>query len=128
MASRKKILIVDDEEDIRTYLSTLLGDQGFETLLAKDGEEAWKQVGANSPDLITLDISMPEKSGIKFYREMKADDRWKKIPIVIVTGVSEDMHKFLSSRHQVPPPEGYLSKPVNREEILVLIQKLTAIP
>jgi CheY-like chemotaxis protein len=128
MASRKKILIVDDEEDIRTYLSTLLGDQGFETLLAKDGEEAWKQVEANSPDLISLDISMPEKSGIKFYREMKADDRWKKIPIIIVTGVSEDMRKFLSSRHQVPPPEGYLSKPVNREEILVLIQKLTAIP
>jgi CheY-like chemotaxis protein len=128
MASRKKILIVDDEEDIRTYLSTLLGDEGFETLLAKDGEEAWKQVGANSPDLITLDISMPEKSGIKFYREMKADNRWKKIPIIIVTGVSEDMRKFLSSRHQVPPPEGYLSKPVNREEILALIQKLTAIP
>jgi CheY-like chemotaxis protein len=128
MASRKKILIVDDEEDIRSYLSTLLGDQGFETLLAKDGEEAWKQVEANSPDLISLDISMPQKSGIKFYREMKADDRWKKIPIIIVTGVSEDMRKFLSSRHQIPPPEGYLAKPVNREEILVLIQKLTALP
>ncbi len=128
MASRKKILIVDDEEDILTYLSTLLADQGFETLKAKDGEEAWKQVEANPPDLITLDISMPEKSGIKFYREMKAADRWKKIPIIIVTGVSEDMRKFLSSRHQVPPPEGYLAKPVNREEILDLIQKLTAIP
>ena len=128
MASGKKILIVDDEEDIRTYLSTLLADQGFQTLLAKDGEEAWRQVEGNSPDLITLDISMPEKSGIKFYREMKAADRWKKIPIIIVTGVSEDMRKFLSSRHQAPPPEGYLAKPVNREEILALIQKLTAIP
>jgi CheY-like chemotaxis protein len=127
MASGKKILIVDDEEDIRTYLSALLADQGFETILAKDGEEAWKQVEANSPDLITLDISMPEKSGIKFYREMKASERWKKIPIIIVTGVSEDMRKFLSSRHQIPPPEGYLAKPVNREEIMSLIQKLTAI-
>ena len=126
MALRKKILIVDDEEDIRTYLSTLLGDQGFETLVAKDGDEAWKQVEANPPDLISLDISMPQKSGIKFYREMKADDRWKKIPIVIVTGVSEDMRKFLSSRHQVPPPEGYLAKPINQEEILALITKLTA--
>ena len=125
MTAGKKILIVDDEEDIRTYLSTLLGDQGFETLLAKDGEEAWKQVEANSPDLISLDISMPQKSGIKFYREMKADDRWKKIPIIIVTGVSEDMRKFLSSRHQVPPPEGYLSKPISPEEILALISKLT---
>lgn len=126
MASRKKILIVDDEEDIRLYLSTLLGDRGYETVLAKDGEEAWKQVEGNSPDLITLDISMPEKSGIKFYREMKADDRWKKIPVIIVTGVSEDMRKFLSSRHQVPPPEGYLAKPINQEEILSLITKLTA--
>jgi CheY-like chemotaxis protein len=126
MALRKKILIVDDEEDIRTYLSTLLGDQGFETLVAKDGDEAWKQVEANPPDLISLDISMPQKSGIKFYREMKADDRWKKIPIVIVTGVSEDMRKFLSSRHQVPPPEGYLSKPISPEEILALIHKLTS--
>ena len=128
MALRKKILIVDDEEDIRTYLSTLLGDQGFETFLAKDGDEAWKQVEANSPDLISLDISMPQKSGIKFYREIKAHERWKTIPIIIVTGVSEDMRKFLSSRHQIPPPEGYLAKPVNREEILALIQKLTAIP
>jgi len=126
MAARKKILIVDDEEDIRLYLSTLLGDQGYETVLAKDGEEAWKQVEGNSPDLITLDISMPEKSGIKFYREMKADDRWKKIPVIIVTGVSEDMRKFLSSRHQVPPPEGYLAKPINQEEILALITTLTA--
>jgi CheY-like chemotaxis protein len=126
MASKKKILIVDDEEDIRLYLSTLLGDQGFETMLAKDGEEAGKQVQEYSPDLVTLDISMPEKSGIKFYREMKADERWKKIPVIIVTGVSEDMRKFLSSRHQVPPPEGYLAKPINRDEILSLINKLTA--
>ena len=126
MAVGKKILVVDDEEDIRTYLSTLLGDEGLETLVAKDGEEAWMQVEANPPDLITLDISMPEKSGIKFYREIRAHERWKTIPIIIVTGVSEDMRKFLSSRHQVPPPEGYLTKPINQEEILVLIQKLMA--
>jgi len=125
MASRKKILIVDDEEDIRTYLSTLLGDQGYETLLAKDGEEALTQVEAVGPDLITLDISMPEKSGIKFYREMKANDRWKQIPIIIVTGVSEDFKKFISTRHQVPPPEGYLSKPINPQEILDLIKNFT---
>lgn len=126
MATQKKILIVDDEQDIRTYLSTLLGDQGYETLVAKDGEEAWRQIQASPPDLITLDISMPEKSGIKFYREMKADDRWKQIPIIIVTGVSEDFRKFISSRHQVPPPEGYLSKPINREEILELVKKFTS--
>jgi CheY-like chemotaxis protein len=123
MAGSKKILIVDDEQDIRTYLATLLGDKGYETILAKDGEEAWKQVEAHSPDLITLDISMPERSGVKFYREMKSHERWSRIPIIIVTGVSEDFKKFISTRQQIPPPEGYLSKPIDQEEILSLVRK-----
>ncbi len=126
MSGRKKILVVDDEEDIRIYLSTLLGDQGFEISLAKDGEEARKQVETNPPDLITLDISMPEKSGIKFYREMKASDPWRQIPVIIVTGVSDDFRKFISSRHQVPPPEGYLSKPINPQEIIRLVKQFTS--
>jgi len=126
MTSKKRILIVDDEQDILTYLSALLEDNGYETFQAKDGEEALRQVEAALPDLITLDISMPEKSGIKFYREMKANDRWKQIPIIIVTGISEEFKKFISSRHQVPPPEGYLSKPINREEILQFVKKLTS--
>ncbi|MDI6754380.1 MAG: response regulator [Thermodesulfobacteriota bacterium] len=123
MANKNKILIVDDEQDIRTYLSTLLEDNGYDTLLAKDGEEALRQVEASLPDLITLDISMPEKSGIKFYRDMKAEERWKHIPIIIITGISEDFKKFISTRQQVPPPEGYLSKPIDKEEILRLVRK-----
>ena len=128
MAGPKRILIVDDEQDIRTYLSTLLEDQGFETVLAKDGEEAMQKIQAGPPDLITLDISMPEKSGVKFFREMKTDDRWKHIPIIIVTGVSEDfknIHLFppsgtgpgwvrfkthLSGRNTGPRPHANLSK------------------
>lgn len=125
MSSPKRILIVDDEQDIRTYLSTLLGDQGYETVQAKDGEEAMQKVQAGPLDLITLDISMPEKSGIKFFREMKTDDRWKNIPIIVVTGVSEDFKKFISSRHHVPAPEGFVSKPINQEEILDLVRMLT---
>jgi len=126
MASKKKILIVDDEQDILTYLSTLLEDNGYNTVLAKNGEEALTQMEAALPDLITLDISMPGKSGVKFYRDMKVDDRWKHIPIIIITGVSEDFKKFISSRQQVPPPEGYLSKPIEKEEILALVKKFTA--
>ncbi|MCX5855282.1 MAG: response regulator [Deltaproteobacteria bacterium] len=125
MASPKRILIVDDEQDIRTYLSTLLGDQGYETVQANDGEEAMQKVQAGPLDLITLDISMPEKSGVKFFREMKTDDRWKHIPVIIVTGVSEDFKSFISSRHQIPAPEGFVSKPISPEEILNLVSMLT---
>ena len=120
----KRILIIDDEQDIRTYLSTLLEDQGYKTIQAKDGVEAMDNVQKDPPDLITLDISMPEKSGIRFFREIKTDNRWKHIPIVVVTGVSEDMRTFISSRHQVPAPEGFVSKPINQEEILDLIRSL----
>ncbi len=125
MAERKRILIVDDEEDILMYLSTLLQDHGYETRMAKDGVEAWKKVEEAAPDLITLDISMPEKSGIRFYRDLKTNDRLKGIPIIIVTGVSDDFKKFISSRHQVPAPEGFISKPIDREEILKTVERLT---
>jgi len=124
MERPKRILIVDDEQDIRTYLSTLLGDQGYETIQAKDGVEAMENVQKEPPDLITLDISMPEKSGIRFFREIKTDTRWKHIPIVVVTGVSEDMRTFISSRHQVPAPEGFVSKPIDQEEILGLVRSI----
>ncbi len=126
MADPKRILIVDDEQDIRTYLSTLLEDQGYTTVRAMDGVEAMQQVQTEIPDLITLDISMPEKSGIKFFRDLKSDERWKKIPVVIVTGVSEDFKKFISSRQQVPAPEGFVPKPINQEEILTIVKKLLA--
>lgn len=124
MANPKRILIVDDEQDIRTYLSTLLEDQGYATVQAKDGVEAMQKLQAEKPDLITLDISMPEKSGVKFFRDLKSDDQWKKTPVVIVTGVSEDFKKFISSRQQVPAPEGFVPKPINQEEILAIVKKL----
>jgi CheY-like chemotaxis protein len=126
MGDPKTILIVDDEPDVCTYISTLLEDHGYATISAKDGEEALGKLQAASPALITLDISMPEKSGVRLYREIKEDPRWKKIPIIIITGISDDFQKFISTRRQVPPPEGYLSKPINPEEILELIQKLTS--
>ena len=125
MASPKRILIVDDEEDIRTYLSTLLGDQGFQTIQATDGEAAKQIILTELPDLITLDISMPEKSGVRFFREIKTDDRWKHIPVIIVTGVSEDFRSFISSRHQIPPPEGFVPKPISQQEKLTLVRKFT---
>jgi DNA-binding response OmpR family regulator len=126
MHSKKRILIVDDEQDICTYLSTLFDDHGYSTSSASDGEEALNEVEAEIPDLITLDISMPKKSGIKFYREMRENDPWKSVPIIIVTGISEDFKRFISTRHQVPPPDGYLSKPIEPEEILAMVRKLTA--
>jgi CheY-like chemotaxis protein len=126
MTAKKRILIIDDEPDIQTYLAALFEDAGYETDVARNGEEALDKVGRNLPNLITLDISMPEKSGVRFFREIKQNDALKQIPVIIVTGVSGDFKAFISSRHQVPPPDGFLSKPIQPEEILALAGKLTA--
>lgn len=122
----KTILVVDDEPDTRTYLTTVLEDNGFATVAAADGAEALKKVEESRPDLIALDISMPEKSGVAVYRTLKEDDGLKSIPVIIITGVSDDFEKFISTRRQVPPPEGYISKPVDVEELLGKVNELLA--
>ena len=123
-AEKKTILVVDDEPDVRTFLSTLFEDSGYATVNAQDGIEALSKVKEKAPDLVTLDITMPNKSGVKFYREMKESAEWRKVPIIIVTGVSGEFKTFISTRKQVPPPEGYLSKPIDKNEILKLVKKL----
>ena len=123
--AKKTVLVVDDEPDTRVFLTTLLEDNGYTTVEAADGVEALDAVKKSRPGVVSLDITMPEKSGVKFYREMRESDEWKDIPIIIVTGVSGDFEKFISTRKQVPPPEGYLSKPIDKQKLLDLVRELT---
>ncbi len=128
----KKILIVDDEEDIRQYLTALLKDNGYEPLTANDGAEAAELVRSVNPALVTLDITMPNKSGVRFYREMKEDGELKNIPIIIITGVTgwgsnpDDFRKFISSRKQVPPPEGFMPKPIDKDALIKMVADIVS--
>lgn len=124
--AKKTILIVDDEPDTCTYFSTVLEDKGFETIIARNGAEGLARLEESVPDLITLDVTMPEKSGVKLYREIKNSGQWKGVPVIIITGVADDFEKFISSRKSVPPPEGYLSKPIDVEKFLGMVDELTA--
>jgi CheY-like chemotaxis protein len=126
MQDKKTVLIIDDEPDTLTYFSSLLQDSGFNTILAENGEEGLKKVRASKPDLITLDITMPETSGVRCYRELRESEEWKSIPVIMITGVSEDFRGFISSRKQVPPPDGYLAKPVDEEQLLQMVRQLTS--
>jgi CheY-like chemotaxis protein len=126
MAAQKTILIIDDEPDTQTYFSSLLQDEGFDTVIAGNGDDALKKLATTKPDLITLDITMPETSGVRCYRELRENNAFKKIPVIMITGVSEKFQDFISSRRQVPPPEGYLSKPIDEKELIELVHKLTA--
>lgn len=124
--AKKIVLVVDDDPDARDFLSTVLQDNGFAAVTADDGVEALQRIEEQPPDLVALDITMPEKSGVAVYRKLKEDDRLKRIPVIIITGISDDFKKFISTRRQVPPPEGYISKPVEVEPFLNLIKTLLA--
>ena len=124
MKDGKKVLVIDDEPDTLTYFSTILEDNGYQVVTAENGEDGLSKAKKNPPDLITLDITMPEMSGVRFYRRMKEEESLKSVPIIIITGISDDFKSFISSRSQVPPPEGYLAKPVEEEELLELVRKL----
>jgi len=127
---KKKILIVDDEPDIVSYLEMVLQDQGYETTTAGNGNEAMEAVKLDRPDLVTLDITMPEASGTRFYKEIRLDPELSTIPVIIVTavtGMGGDKYayeKFISNRHLVPAPEAYFPKPIDREAFLQAVKEL----
>ena len=120
----KKILVVDDEQDVITYFTTLLDENGYATRSASNGVEAITAIREERPDLVMLDITMPEQSGVKTYRMLKEEKEFEGIPVLIITGIAKDFKNFISTRRQVPPPEGYLEKPVNPETLTAEVKRL----
>jgi len=126
----KKVLNVEDDPDIRTFVTTVLEENGYIPIMAKDGEEGTRKVKEEKPDLIILDILMPKESGIKMYHELKKDPSFKDIPVVMLSGVSK--RTFLRSQaaltefgdETVPEPEAYLEKPVEPEDLAEILKKI----
>ncbi len=126
----KKILVVDDEPDIITFISTLLRKNGYEVCEAGNGEEGMQKVVEEKPDLVCLDLLMPEKTGIKLYREMRKDDQLKNVPVIMVTGITsvdpwdfKQFDKFIQER-SIPGPEGYIEKPIDKEQFLKAVREV----
>jgi DNA-binding response OmpR family regulator len=116
----KKILVTDDEPDFLTFLTAVLEDNGATVIRASSGDEAIKLALEKKPDLITLDLSMPGKSGIETFEELRKNDVTSSIPVCIITGKPE-MRKLIYERPVAP--EGYVDKPVDEEGILVNVRK-----
>jgi len=118
----RRILVVDDEEDIRTFLTTVFEDAGAEVLTAADGDEAIAMAKREKPDLITLDLSMPGKDGVEAFVELRKTPGIEEIPVFVVTGHPE-FRKVIYDR-PVPPPEGYMDKPINEENLVSNIRRV----
>lgn len=120
----KTILIVDDEYSVIAYLRALLEDNGYSTISAKDGREGFEKATSERPDLILLDITMPEESGVRMFRKLQEAKETSEIPVFIVTGIAHDFKGFIETRNQVRPPTAYFDKPVDKEELLAKIKEV----
>jgi len=118
----KKILVVDDEEDVRAFLVALFEDAGATVLEAGDGDTAIEIARREKPDLISLDISMPGKDGVETFTEIRTTEGIEATPICIVTGHPE-FRKVIYDR-PVPPPEGYLEKPIDEDKLIAYVEHI----
>ncbi len=125
----KKILVIDDEPDMVTFLSTLLEDNGYGVVTAVDGEEGLNKAKSEKPDLVSLDLLMPNKTGINMFRLLRKDPDIGDTPVVMVTGLGDgdipqmDFKKWIQER-SIRGPEGYIEKPVVAEEYLKTVAEL----
>jgi len=124
MADQKKILVVDDEPDMVEWLTTYFEDNGYTTISAISGAEAFSKAKSEHPDLVTLDISMDQESGVKALRNLQETEATAAIPIIIVTGVSPNLKRFIERNKRLQMPAAFMEKPVDRDELLKKVKEL----
>ncbi len=122
LLSGYKILIVDDEPDVREFLSTVLDDNGASVMMAASGQEAISMAREAKPDLMTLDLSMPGHDGSMVYEMLKKDAELAKIKICIITGRPE-LRKLIYE-NAIARPDGYLDKPIEEQSLIINIRKI----
>ena len=121
---KAKILVVDDEEDITTFVGTLLEDNGYSVIKAADGKQGMAKAKSDSPDLIILDICMPEETGVRMFRNLQEEAQTAMIPVIVLTGITHEFKRFIENRRHLRPPAGYFDKPPNREQLLTKVAEL----
>jgi two-component system phosphate regulon response regulator PhoB len=124
----KKVLVVDDELDMRIFMATLLETSGYKPLVAEDGVQGLEIAREKKPALIILDIMMPKESGIALYRELKNDPALKDIPVIMLSALSKKTffhsQKVLDEYkgEKIPEPAAYIEKPPEPDELLEAIR------
>jgi len=112
---KKKILIVDDEPDIVETLKFLVESEGFESITALDGEDALRKAKEEAPDIVILDVMLPKINGYKVCRLLKFDNKYKHIPILMVTARSQEEDKVIGEETGA---DEYITKPFDINNLL----------
>jgi len=126
VSEKKRILVVDDEPDFCSIVQSQLEKSGFEVELAYNGVEGLAKVKANPPDAIVLDVMMPEKDGYTVCKELKESEKYRDIPIILLTAVASHVTstRYSHADGMSTEADDYLAKPASAEEILDAIRGL----
>lgn len=117
----KKILIIDDEEEILRIMARMLESRGYEAISAVDGLDGLEKVRHSNPDLIILDVMLPKMDGYKVCKMLKLSDEYKKIPVILLTARIEESDKKLAEELQY---DAYITKPFDFNQLLTKIKEL----
>ncbi len=124
-----KVLIIDDEPDVAAYLAAALRANGYSPSVAHSADSGLEMLRRARPDLICLDIMMPQESGMSLYVRLKKHGDFKSIPVMIVSGVSQDgqlnFREYVVDE-SVPPPDCYLEKPIKVDQFIKEVATLAA--
>ncbi|MBU1182951.1 MAG: response regulator [Pseudomonadota bacterium] len=127
---KKKILIVDDEMDMRIFISTIFETSGYNAVATRDGKDGIRKARDILPDLIILDVMMPGEGGVQMYRQLKTDKTLRNIPVIMLSAVAKKtfIHylKMLNIQldNSIPYPDAYMEKPPEAEKLLEITGKL----
>ena len=119
----KKILIVDDEQNIVISLEFLMKREGYAVSIANDGEEAVAMIRSEQPDLVLLDVMMPKKSGFEVCQEIKSDPRLQSVRILMLTAKGRDTEV---AKGLALGADGYMTKPFSTKELVERVRNMLA--
>jgi len=120
----KQILCIEDEPEMIDLIRLILGRRGFEVRGAGGGIEGIKMIRQEHPDLVLLDLMMPDMDGWEVYQQMKADETTRTIPVIVVTAKAQSIDKVLGLH--IAKVDDYIAKPFSPQELLNSVDKVFA--
>ena len=116
MTIREKILVIEDEKSISHFISTVLNNNGYEAMQAQTGEEALSMISSHCPDLVILDLGLPDMDGLDILRSLRS---WSSLPVVVVSARSHERDKVAALDLGA---DDYLTKPFGTDELLARVR------
>jgi CheY-like chemotaxis protein len=125
MNDKQLILVVDDDPDLVDMICTKLEAINYRTAKAYDGIEAWEQIRQEKPDLVILDVMMPNKDGYVVCEEIKKDPAFKDIAVVLLTAVVDNLPTTSYTHHEgrTTPADDFIAKPIDLDKLMEIVKE-----